>query len=169
MKPAALLRLVGVWCGVLHDAHAKNILVVAYLLLMTFLRIKTIKNRKYLYRQTSVRKGKKVRSIMQYVCSLGWIAAAAASPGYIGSKGHQSTDKRALKHQDNADRERFNKEMEHPRERFMREAAKRDALKGSTQAEKNNEVEEAIRDFKEARGKEKEPPGGSGGLPGGFK
>ncbi len=137
---------------------------------MTFLRVKTIKNRKYLYRQTSVRKGKKVKSIMQYVCSLGWIAAAAASPGYIGSKGHQSTDKRALKHQDASDRERFNKEMENPRERFMREAAKRDVLKGkAAPVEKNNEVEEAIRDFNEARGKEKEPPGGSGGLPGGSK
>jgi len=48
---------------------------------MTFLRIKTIKNKKYLYRQTSVRKGEKVKSIMQYVCVLGWIGVAAASPG----------------------------------------------------------------------------------------
>jgi len=59
---------------------------------MTFLRIKTIKNKKYLYRQTSVRKGKKVKSIMQYVCSLGWIGVASVSPGYIGSRGHASTD-----------------------------------------------------------------------------
>jgi hypothetical protein len=59
---------------------------------MTFLRIKTIKNKKYLYRQTSVRKGKKVKSIMQYVCSLGWIGVASVSPGYVGSRGHASTD-----------------------------------------------------------------------------
>jgi len=44
------------------------------------------------------------------ICSLGWIAAAAASPGWIG-KGHNSTDKRALKHQDNCDRERHAKRM----------------------------------------------------------
>lgn len=37
------------------------------------------------------------------------------------SKGHQSTDKRDLKHQDQADSERFDKEMKMPRERFMRE------------------------------------------------
>jgi hypothetical protein len=48
--------------------------------------IKTIKGKQYLYSQTSVRKGKKVRSIMQYVCSLGWIGVAAVSPGYIGSR-----------------------------------------------------------------------------------
>jgi hypothetical protein len=36
---------------------------------------------------------------------LGWIAAVAASPGWIGSKGRNRTDKRALKHQDNDDRD----------------------------------------------------------------
>ena len=82
-------------------------------------------------RQTSVRKGKNVKSTMQYVCSLGWIGVAAASPGWIGSKGHASTDKRTLKHQGGYDRERFKKEMANPKERFMREAAKRDAPKGS--------------------------------------
>lgn len=34
---------------------------------MSFIRVKTIKNRRYLYRQTSVREGKKVRSIMEYL------------------------------------------------------------------------------------------------------
>lgn len=33
---------------------------------MSFFRIKTIKRKGYLYRQTSVREGKKVRSIMEY-------------------------------------------------------------------------------------------------------
>jgi hypothetical protein len=33
---------------------------------MSFFRIKTIKGKGYLYRQTSVREGKKVRSIMEY-------------------------------------------------------------------------------------------------------
>jgi hypothetical protein len=49
--------------------------------------------------------------------------------------------------------------MQNPKERFMQEAAKRDALKGKeAPAEKNNEVEEAIRHFNEARQAEKEPP-----------
>jgi hypothetical protein len=34
---------------------------------MTFHRVRTIKGKHYLYEQTSVRKGKKVRSIMKYV------------------------------------------------------------------------------------------------------
>jgi hypothetical protein len=35
-----------------------------------------------------------------------------SASGYIGSKGHKSTNKRSVKHQDNADCERFKKEME---------------------------------------------------------
>jgi hypothetical protein len=34
--------------------------------MMSFFRIKTVKGRRYLYKQTSVREGKKVRSIMEY-------------------------------------------------------------------------------------------------------
>ena len=34
---------------------------------------------------------------------------------------------------------------------------------------KFEETMEAVREFNEARAKEKEPPGGSGGLPGGSK
>jgi exonuclease III len=37
---------------------------------MSFFRVKIVKGRQYLYRQTSVREGKKVRSIMEYVGSL---------------------------------------------------------------------------------------------------
>jgi hypothetical protein len=125
---------------------------------MTFLRIKTVKGRKYLYRQTSVRKGKKVRSVMEYVCALGWIAAAAASPGHVGSRGHKSTDKRAMKHQDQADRERFKKEMMHPKERFQREAAKAAAARvGKPEAAPDPKIMEAVREFNEARAQEKEP------------
>ncbi len=77
---------------------------------MTFLRVKTVKGRRYLYKQTSVRKGKKVRSIMEYICSLGWIAVAAASPGSPGGfSGNRSTDKRSIKHQELSDRELFTK------------------------------------------------------------
>jgi hypothetical protein len=34
---------------------------------MSFFRIKTVKGRGYLYKQTSVREGKKVRSVMEYI------------------------------------------------------------------------------------------------------
>ena len=34
---------------------------------MSFIRTKTIKGKQYLYRQTNVRVGKKVRSIMEYI------------------------------------------------------------------------------------------------------
>jgi len=53
---------------------------------MNFMHIKTVKGRRYLYRQISRRKGKKVLSIMEYICALGAIAAiaaAAASPGSL--------------------------------------------------------------------------------------
>jgi hypothetical protein len=36
---------------------------------MSFFRIKTLKGRQYLYKQTSVREGKKVRSVMEYIGS----------------------------------------------------------------------------------------------------
>lgn len=38
---------------------------------MSFFRIKTVKQRQYLYKQTSVREGKKVRSVMEYIGALG--------------------------------------------------------------------------------------------------
>ena len=71
-----------------------------------------------------------------------------------------STDKRTLKHQGGYDRERFKKEMANPKERSMREAAKRDAPKGSKasiETDKDRETKEAIRHFNEARQKESEP------------
>jgi hypothetical protein len=47
------------------------------------------------------------------------------SPGKVGGYGGpKSTDERAKRHQDKANRERFEKDMGNPRERFRREAAK---------------------------------------------
>jgi hypothetical protein len=47
------------------------------------------------------------------------------SPGEVGGYGGpKSTDERAKRHQDKANRERFEKDMGNPRERFRREAAK---------------------------------------------
>ena len=87
---------------------------------------------------------------------MGWIASAAVSPGYIGSRGHQSTDKRSTKHQDVADRERFKKEIESPMERLQREKMRARALG----AEKPDpELMGTIREFSEPRAEEK----GTGG------
>jgi hypothetical protein len=92
-----------------------------------------------------------------YLGAVGWIAAAAVSPGYIGSKGHQSTDKRAIRDQDAADRERLKKKMENPKECFQREAAKAAAARaGRPATEPNPEVMEAAREFNEARAADKE-------------
>lgn len=128
---------------------------------MSFLRIRTIKGKQYLYRQTSVRKGKKVRTISEYLGALGWIAVAAASPGYIGSKGHQSTDKRGMRDQEQADRERFKKEMENPRERFQREAAKAAAARSErgSKGPKDEKFEKDCADMRQFSESLKNPTG----------
>jgi len=63
--------------------------------------------------QTSVRK---VETISHYLGELLWIPIAAMSPGKV--------DERAKRHEDQANRERFEKDTENPRKRFGREAAK---------------------------------------------
>ena len=57
-------------------------------------------------------------------------------------------------------RPRTLQKVANPKERFMREAAKRDAPKGSKasiETDKDRETKEAIRHFNEARQKESEP------------
>jgi hypothetical protein len=143
-----------------RDAAAKLFSTITYMLVMSYLRIRTIKNRKYLYRQTSVRKGKKVKTISEYLGALFWAPLAAMSPGRPGGYGgHKSTDQRANRHQDNYNRERYEKQMQDPRERFVREAAKAAAARaGKADAAPDPKVMEAVREFNEARQKEKEPP-----------
>src|ERR1700712_3549684 len=103
----------------LRNAAARFFQNHAYIFVMSFLRIRTIKNRKYLYRQTSVRKGKKVTTISEYLGALFWAPLAAMSPGRPGGYGgHKSTDQRAIRHRDNYNRERYEKDMQDPRERF---------------------------------------------------
>lgn len=77
---------------------------------MSFLRVKTIKKKKYLHRQTSVRKGTKVHSIIEYVCALGWIAVASASPGRPGGCGNKPADKRHMRHHEESDSELFHRD-----------------------------------------------------------
>jgi hypothetical protein len=124
---------------------------------MSYLRIKKIRGRSYLYRQTSVRKGKKVKTISEYLGFIFCAPIAAMSPGRPGgSKGHRSTDARANRHQDQANRERYEKEMENPRERFMREAAKAAAARaGKVETAPDPKVTEAASEFNEARAAEK--------------
>ena len=146
---------------------------------MSFLRIKTIKKKRYLYRQTSVRKGKKVHSIMEYICALGWIAVAAASPGRPGGfSGNHPTDKRHIKHQEESDREKFKnnraafnvrQRQDYEREQKARDAAKeaRDSKLSRSERQERAEAKEAadrkaaetmeaVREFNAT--KEKEPP-----------
>jgi hypothetical protein len=178
MKPAAMLRFVEGRCARVRDVDAKIFSAIAYLMLMTFLRIKTVKGRRYLYKQTSVRKGKKVRSIMEYICAIGWIAVAAASPGRPGGfSGNRPTDKRHIKHQEESDRELFAKNraaftvkqrQDYDRQQKAREYAKamrESKLSRSERREraeareaahrKQEETMEAVRKFKESLAAEK--------------
>lgn len=149
----------------MHDALTKIFVNLAYIPWMTFLRVKTVKGRKYLYRQTSVRKGKKVKTISEYLGALFWAPVAAMSPGRPGGYGgHKSTDARANRHQEQANRERFDKEMENPRERFIREATKAAAARaGRAEPTPDPKVTEAVREFNEARANEKAATSGKQG------
>jgi hypothetical protein len=56
-----------------------------------------------------------------------------------------------------ANRERFDKEMENPQARFVREAAKAAAVRAGRETPKE-EPSEAIREFNKQRAEEREPP-----------
>jgi hypothetical protein len=71
---------------------------------------------------------------MQYVRSLGWIGVAAVSRGYVGSKGHKSTDKRSMKHRDSYDRERHAKRMEIPQQAFEEDKRKAESVRAERAA-----------------------------------
>jgi hypothetical protein len=137
---------------------------------MSFLRIKTIKGRRYLYRQTSVRRGNRVLSIMEYICAVGLSALSPAgrSGGFSGSR---STDKRAIKHQEASDRELFAKDrgafnvkqrQDYEREQKARDGAReareakmsrsewRERDEAKAAADKTTaETMEAVKEFKE--------------------
>jgi uncharacterized protein (DUF58 family) len=118
---------------------------------------------------------------MEYICAIGLIAVAACSPGRPGGfSGNRSTDKRQIKDQELSDHELFVKNrgafnvkqrQDYEREQKVREAAKEareSKLSRSERQEraeakeaaqrKQEEAMEAVREFNEARAKEREPP-----------
>jgi hypothetical protein len=145
----------------LRNAAVRIFQIRAYIFVMSYLRVRTIKGRGYLYRQTSVRKGKKVKTLSEYLGALFWAPVAAMSPGRPGGYGGQkSTEKRANRHQDNYNRERFEKDMQNPKARFAREATKAAAARaGRVEPVPDPKVMEAVREFNERR--EEEAPGPS--------
>jgi hypothetical protein len=126
---------------------------------MSFLRIKTIKGKSYLYRQTSVRKGRKVLSIMEYLGALVAIGVAAASPGRPGGfSGSKPTDKRQIRDQEAHDREKFhtNRAAFNVKQRQDYERQNKGKVKAEpVETAKDREIMEAVREFNEARAAEK--------------
>ena len=130
---------------------------------MTFLRIRTIRNRSYLYQQTSVRKGKKVRSIMKYLGALGTVGIGGAALGVsivrdaMGKDKPQyyarplrGTDQRANRHQEAYERELYEKDRpafdahvrhQHARQQRGRDAAKVRAEAAMSRGEKRERAE----------------------------
>jgi hypothetical protein len=128
---------------------------------MTFLRIKTItkngKTYRYLVRQTNVRRGKKVYSIMEHICGFGMSLASPGRPG--GFSGHRTTDKRQLRDQEQADRELFvrDRAMFNAKQRMDYERQNKGKVKATpVETDKDREIKEAIKEFNEARAAEKE-------------
>ena len=124
-------------CAAVRDVNGGIFYNRAHLFVIPLRRIKTIKKMRYLYRQTSVRNGKKARSIMEYIRALGAIAVAAASrdrPG--GFSGNRPSDKRHIKHREESDRELFAKNrgafvkqrQDYDRQQKVREAC--ESIKG---------------------------------------
>jgi hypothetical protein len=152
---------------------------------MSFFRIKTIKGKGYLYRQTSVREGKKVRSVMEYIGS-------CSGPETYGKTTPRNQDLEATRNP-----KRMDFTDEHRKGIFKNDKAAFDRLqafdaarvqgakeskaawkeKNASRADKQEraqakqaadakwkETTEAVKDFNEARAQEKEasnPPGAS--------
>lgn len=79
-----------------------------YFLVMSYLRVRTIRGRKYLYRQTSVQRDNKVHTISEY---LGFVFCApiialsdALSDGGNRHASVASSDAQAMRHQEQANR-----------------------------------------------------------------
>jgi len=147
---------------------------------MSFFRIKTLKGRQYLYKQTSVREGKKVRSIMEYIGSYSGAETygkttprnqdleATRNPKRMDftdehRKGLFKTDKAAFDRLQAFDAARAQGAKESKaawKEMNMGRAEKQARADARQAAEaKWKDTTEAVREFKESLdAKEKEPP-----------
>jgi hypothetical protein len=168
-----MLRYVEVRSTAWRDVHAGLFLFDAYVCVMSFHRIKTIKGKQYLYRQTSVRKGKKVRSIMEYIGAVGGgvvnavgctVFAVRDMAGLDEPKRYgtplRGTDQRANAHQEAYERELFDKDRDafNRLNRSQYERQNRGKVKAEpVETEKDRELKEQLREFTEARANEKGP------------
>jgi hypothetical protein len=159
-----MLRYVELRCAALRGVQTRKYSISAYIFVMSFLRIKTItkngKTYRYLVQQTNVRKGKKVYSIMEHICGFGLAFVSPGKPG--GFSGSRPTDKRQIRDQETADRELFVKNRAAFNVKLRQEYERQN--KGKLREEpvetaKDRKVKESVREFNEARAKEKEPPG----------
>lgn len=111
---------------------------------MSFFRIKTIKDRQYLYKQTSVREGKKVKSIMEYVGALG---------GHFTSSGRSVPNRNAdLQATQNPKRPDYNQEYRQNLFKTDRPAFDRLQMQDALKAQASKESRAAWKDKQVSRG-----------------
>ena len=132
---------------------------------MSYLRIRTIKGRRYLYRQTSVRKGKKVTTISEYLGAVGC---------FMRGGGESEEEKKRREYQDYYNRSLRSAAREDARfEEWQRktygetgaERAKREAEEAKFSQEKFlNETARPNEEFNEARAAEKANKTGGAGT-----
>jgi hypothetical protein len=154
---------------------------------MSFFRIKTVnkngKSYKYLYRQTSVREGPKVRSIMEYFGSFN--GKETYGPTRMRNQDLQSTrnprrpdfDDEYMRHLFKTDREAFNRlhAQKYARQEDARQSKKAWAEKHASRSDKQERAQakqaadakwkesiEAVKEFNEAREAEKSDTTGEG-------
>jgi hypothetical protein len=149
---------------------------------MSFLRIKTVKGKQYLYRQTSVSEGKKVRSIMEYLGSFGGHYETAGRsvpnrnadlqstqnpkrPNYTDEhrRGLFKTNKAEFNRLQAFDAARAKSSKEDKaawKEKNMSRGEKKERAEAKQASDtKAKETMEAIKEFNEARAQEKEQDG----------
>jgi hypothetical protein len=145
---------------------------------MSFFRVKTVHGRQYLYRQTSVREGKKLRSIMEYLGSFGSHepettgrsvpnrnADLQVRPDYTAEhrKGLFKTNKEEFDRLQAFDAQRTKDSKESKaawKEKNMSRGEKKERAAYVAAAEaKVAETMEAIKELSEARAAEKSPSG----------
>jgi hypothetical protein len=129
------------------------------MLVMSFLRVKTIKGRRYLYRQTSVRKGKKVTTISEYLGAIGSVLRGGGETEEAKKRReYQEYYNRSLRSAAREDA-RFEEWQRKTYGETGAERAKREAEEAKFSQEKFlNETAKPNEEFNEARAAEKGEP-----------